>query len=102
MEHQEEKGSFDVAPLLGGLFFVLLGTVASVLVGAFAYTLACEDPGSGEVLGISAVCGGTVAFGSVGVLRGLRVPDAMATVGALTIGVLWTLVLTATLWPRVR
>ncbi|MFE4022820.1 hypothetical protein ACFXPZ_36395 [Streptomyces sp. NPDC059101] len=102
MERTEGKRPIDVAPLFGGLFIVLLGTAATVLVAALAYTLAREHPGFGEVLLIGTVCGGTVAFGSVGVLRGLRVPDAKAVVGALAIGVVWTAVLTAALWSHVR
>ncbi|AKA09158.1 hypothetical protein SAZ_38980 [Streptomyces noursei ZPM] len=101
-ERREDDGRLDVPPLLAGVFFVLLGVALSVAVVALSASLAREHPGLGEVLAIGAFAGLTVGFGSVGVLRGWRLPDGRAGRGGVAIGVAWMVMLTATVWPRVH
>ncbi|WP_275461243.1 hypothetical protein [Streptomyces noursei] len=74
----------------------------SVTVVALSASLAREHPGFGEVLAIGAFAGLTAGFGSVGVLRGWRLPDGRAGMGGGAVGVAWRVMLTATVWPRVH
>ncbi|MFB6566542.1 hypothetical protein [Streptomyces noursei] len=96
------EGASVVGRAEPGLFFVPLGVALSVTVVALSASLAREHPGFGEVLAIGAFAGLAVGFGSVGVLRGWRLPDGRASRGGVAIGVAWMVMLTATVWPRVH
>ncbi|MEU8626608.1 serine/threonine-protein kinase [Streptomyces sp. NPDC048669] len=100
---EEAKRPLQPGPIVAGAVFILTGAGFTVPLGIWgADNPANQDASFGLMFVLSAFGGLSVAFGSVGVLAGLRAAEARVRTSAILVGLGWTAASMAYLWNSLR